>query len=85
MATSDKDQIFNVCVAVHQCYNNTKSQLDATITNFIDNYNQLNNFSTKRPNRRQIQTPTLLQIGRLSHMALHISEKKSLIFLSTPM
>jgi len=35
---------FDVCVTVHRLYNNINSQLDATITNFIDNYNQLNMF-----------------------------------------
>ena len=35
---------FDVCVTVHHSYNNINSQLDATITNFIDNYNQLNMF-----------------------------------------
>jgi len=35
---------FNICVTVHCWYNNINSQLDATITNFIDNYNQLNMF-----------------------------------------
>ena len=34
----------DVCVTVHHWYNNINSQLDATITNFIDNYNQLNVF-----------------------------------------
>jgi len=31
-------------VTVHHWYNNINSQLDATIINFIDNYNQLNMF-----------------------------------------
>ena len=35
---------FDVCVTVHHWYDNMNSQLDATITNFIDNYNQLNMF-----------------------------------------
>jgi len=35
---------FDVSVTVHHWYNNVNSQLDATITNFIDNYNQLNMF-----------------------------------------
>ena len=35
---------FDVCVTVHHRYNDIKSQLDATVTNFIDNYNQLNMF-----------------------------------------
>jgi len=35
---------FDVCVTMHYWYNNINSQLDATITNFIDNYNQLNMF-----------------------------------------
>ena len=35
---------FDVCVTVHRWYNNINSQLDATITNFIDNFNQLNMF-----------------------------------------
>jgi len=35
---------FDVCVTVHQRYNNINSQLGATITNFIDNYNQLSLF-----------------------------------------
>ena len=34
--------IFYVCVTVHHWYNYINSQLDATITNFNDNYNQLN-------------------------------------------
>ena len=34
----------DVCVTVHRWYNNINSQLDATITNFIDNYNQFNMF-----------------------------------------
>ena len=33
---------FDVCVTVHYCYNNISSQADSTITNSIDNYNQLN-------------------------------------------
>ena len=32
---------------MHHWYNNINSQLDATITNFIDNYNQLNMFQAK--------------------------------------
>ena len=36
---------FDICVTVHHWYNNINSQLDATITVFIDNYNQLNMFS----------------------------------------
>jgi hypothetical protein len=36
--------LFDVCVTVHHWYNNINNQLDATITNFIDNYNQLNMF-----------------------------------------
>jgi len=36
--------VFDVCVTVHHRYNNINSQLDATITNLIDNYNQLNTF-----------------------------------------
>ena len=32
---------FDVCVTVHHWYNNINSQLDATMTNFIDKYNQL--------------------------------------------
>ena len=35
---------FDICVTVHHRYNNRNSQLDATITNFIDNYMQLNMF-----------------------------------------
>jgi len=31
-------------VTVHHKYNNINSQLDATVTKFIDNYNQLNMF-----------------------------------------
>jgi len=38
--------IYDVCVIVHHRYNNINSQLDATITNFIDSYNQLNMFRT---------------------------------------
>ena len=37
----------DVCVTVRHCYNNINSQLDATITNFIDNYNQLSMFRAK--------------------------------------
>jgi len=36
--------MFYGSVTVHHWYNNINSQLDATITNFIDNYNQLNMF-----------------------------------------
>jgi len=35
---------FDVCVTVHHRYNNINSQLDATITDFIDNNNQFNMF-----------------------------------------
>ena len=35
---------FDVCVTVRHWYNNINSQLDATITNFPDNYNKLNVF-----------------------------------------
>ena len=35
---------FDVCVTLHHWHNNINSQLHATITNFIDNYNQLNMF-----------------------------------------
>ena len=35
---------FDVCVTVHHSYNNKNSQLEATVTNFIDNYNELNMF-----------------------------------------
>jgi len=35
---------FDVCVTAHHWYNNINSQLDATITNFIDSSNQLNMF-----------------------------------------
>jgi hypothetical protein len=43
---------FDVCVTVHHWYNNMNSQLDAKITNFIDNYNQFNMF-------RAIMSPIL--------------------------
>jgi len=36
--------LFDGCVTVHHWYKNINSQLDATIANFIDNYNQLNMF-----------------------------------------
>ena len=36
--------IFDMCVSVRHWYSNINSQLDATITNLIDNYNQLNMF-----------------------------------------
>jgi len=36
--------IFYFCVTVRHWYNNINNQLYATITNFIDNYNQLNMF-----------------------------------------
>ena len=39
--------VFDIYVTVHHWYNNINSQLDATITNFIDNYNQLNMFRAK--------------------------------------
>jgi len=39
-----RQQIFDVCVTVRHWYNNINSQQDATITNFIDNFNQLNMF-----------------------------------------
>ena len=35
---------FDVCVTVHHWYNNINSQLDATVRDFIDNYNQLSMF-----------------------------------------
>jgi len=35
---------FDVCVTVHHRYNHINSQLDATITIFIDNYDQINMF-----------------------------------------
>jgi len=35
---------FYVRVTVHHVYSNMNSLLDATTTNFIDNYNQLNTF-----------------------------------------
>jgi len=35
---------FYVCVTVYRGYNNINYQIDAKITNFIDNYNQLNMF-----------------------------------------
>jgi len=34
----------HVCVTVHHSCNNVNSQLDATITDFIDNFNQLDMF-----------------------------------------
>ena len=34
----------DICVTVHLWCNNIISQLDATITDFIDNFNQLNMF-----------------------------------------
>ena len=37
-------RLFDVCVTVHHWYNNGNSQLDVTITHFIDNYNQLSKF-----------------------------------------
>jgi len=37
---------FDVCVTVYHWYNYINSQLDATITNFVNNYNQLNMFRT---------------------------------------
>jgi len=40
---------FDVCVAVHHWYNNINSQLEAKITNFIDDYNMF----------RAIISPTL--------------------------
>ena len=39
-----KFRFFYICVTVNHWYNNINSQIDATITNFIDNYNQLNMF-----------------------------------------
>jgi hypothetical protein len=46
--TTDQSEarIFAVSATVHHWYNNINSQLDATITNLIDNYNQLNMFRT---------------------------------------
>jgi len=35
---------FAVCVTVHHWYNYIYSQLDAILTHFIDNYNQLDMF-----------------------------------------
>jgi len=35
---------FDVCVTVYHRYSDINSQLDARITNFIDNYNKLNMF-----------------------------------------
>ena len=35
---------FDVCVSVHHWYNKINNQLDATITNFTDNYKQLKMF-----------------------------------------
>jgi len=35
----------DVCVTVHRRYNNINSQLDVSITDFIDNYNQLKHVS----------------------------------------
>jgi len=37
----------DVCVTVYHRYNNINGQLDAKITNFIYNYNQLNMFRAK--------------------------------------
>jgi hypothetical protein len=40
-----KSNVFvTVCVTVHHWCNNINSELEATITNFIDNYNQLKMF-----------------------------------------
>ena len=42
-----KDGKYDVCVTVRHWYNNINSQLDAKITDVIDNYNQLNMFRAK--------------------------------------
>jgi hypothetical protein len=47
--------IFDICVTVRHWYSNINSQLDATIKNFIDNYDQLNMF-------RAIISPILMRI-----------------------
>ena len=43
--------LFNLCNVLK--YNNINSQLDTTITDFIDNYNQLNMFRAMLPACRQ--------------------------------
>ena len=44
MKENQQNAQFDVCVTVHHWYNNINSQVDATITHFIHNYNQLNMF-----------------------------------------
>ena len=53
--------LFYVCVTVHHWYNNINSQLDATITDFTDNSNQLTMF-------RAIISPIL----RSTRLCLHL-------------
>jgi len=48
--------VFDVCGTVHNRYNNINSQLDAKITNFIDNCNRFNMF-------RAIISPILRSIS----------------------
>ena len=50
--TGEFRSTFYVCVTVHHWYNNINSQLDSTVTNLIDNYNQLDMF-------RAISSPIL--------------------------
>ena len=58
-------------------YNNINSRLDATITNFIDNYNQLNMFRTIiSPIPSCTNAPTVLPAGSTVGALYH-----SLVFL----
>jgi len=44
MPDTNYKNVSDICVTVLRRHNNINSQLDATITNFIDNYKQLNTF-----------------------------------------
>jgi hypothetical protein len=72
---------FAVSVTVHRWHNNINSQLVATITNFIDNYNQFNMIREiispiLRNTRVLYSAPAMLPAGSFVRALLH-----SLLFL----
>ena len=71
-----RENEFDVCVTVHHWYNTINSRLDATITNFTDNYNQLNMFRVfispiLRSTRLWYKAPTMLPGGSTAGALYH--------------
>ena len=72
------------CCLVHHKYNNVNSQLDATITNFIDNYNQLNMFrSIISPIIRSTRLCLQLVVQNTGDAACHQQAASSVLYTTS--